>query len=68
MKISKSTIFEISPVDFAHFSLFSSFKWLENRRTHLIWIKRDCLKALKLSVNIFKADCNKTVLTYKTGH
>jgi len=32
MKMSKSTIFEMGPVDFAHFSFPSPFKWLENRR------------------------------------
>jgi len=58
--MSKSTIFEMGPVDFAHFSS-PPFKWLKIEKYVSLWRKRGCLKALKLSaLNIFKAACNKT--------
>jgi len=54
MKMIKSTIFEMGFVDFAHFLSSSPFKRLENKIICLIWRKRGCLKALKLSAhNIF---------------
>jgi len=59
--MSKSTIFEIGPVDFAHFSSPSPFKWLENRK-NMSHLEKERPQGFEVSaLNIFKTSLSKTV-------